>query len=264
MNQYIAAPAAAQPLMPLGPGTWLGEFWLEELLGEGGFGRVYLARDQRGQMVVLKVVMREDGYREALILQRAACASVPRLYTTFLSPHGFCLVQEYVPGESLVSRQTRMGGRLPLAEVVAVGWQVAATLVTLHRQVPSVLHLDIKPGNLLLRTDGRVLLADFGMAVLAAAGWPVMGGTPAYMPPEQLVKRAEPRSDVYALGATLWDLMAGEPPEPLQQSFPTLPRQCPRRLRILLQHMLRLRPEQRPSSEEVAKQLGTLVSTSAS
>lgn len=259
MNQYIAAPAAVQPLTPPRPGTWLGEFWLEELLGKGGFGQAYLARDQRGQMVVLKVVIQEDGYREAMVLQAAACPGVPRLYTTFLSPYGCCLVQEHVPGETIESQQTRMRGRLPVADVMAIGWQVATTLATLHRKTPAVVHLDIKPGNLLLRTDGRVMLVDFGIAILAELGWPVIGGTPAYMPPEQLVRRAEPRSDVYALGATLWDLLAGVAPEPLHQRFPPLPPKYPRRLEPLLRDMLHLRPEQRPTAAEVAKHMEALV-----
>jgi serine/threonine protein kinase len=286
MNQYIAAPAAVQPLTsragvssetptipgdpdasvtfaPLTPGAWLGTYRLEEQLGEGGFGQVFRARDQHGDTVAIKVICSaEEGFREAQVLQAAAHPSVPQLIETFLSPYGFCLVQEYVWGETVLARQLRAGGRLPVTEVLMTGWQVAATLAALHRHSPPVLHLDIKPGNLLLRQDGRIMLIDFGVATLVGGGWLVTGGTPAYMPPEQLVRRADLRSDVYALGATLWDLLAGDPPEPLDQRFPPLPGGCPRRLRYLLQHMLQLQPQQRPSSEEAAEQFKRLAEVS--
>ena len=169
-------------------------------------GRVYAVRDLRqGRDIALKLVEGVDF--EALRAEFAvlACLDHPLLARVVdfgrLGDLGF-LAMELVPGES-----PRPGG--PASDVASLGAQVAWALAYVHAQ--GVLHLDVKPANIRVHA-GRARLLDFGLAQrLDAAG--AAAGTPAYMAPEILTGRgADPRADLYALGATLYHLLAGRPP----------------------------------------------------
>jgi serine/threonine protein kinase len=184
------------------------------------------------------------------------CCSANSRTHAFPSPYGYCLVQEYVTGETLLARMRRAGGRLPVAEVLTVGAQLAQILAELHQSSQPVLHLDVKPENVMYGSDGTLKLLDFGLAVLVGAGWPVLGGTLAYAPPEHLAGHPDSRSDVYALGITLWELLVGACPA--RGQYPTLPASYPLPLRQLLWQMVQPCGHQRPPAWEVALLLGYL------
>ena len=130
------------------------------------------------------------------------------------------IVMELLDGRTLEEAAAAMGGRLPLACVLAIGHQVADILAAAHSK--GVVHRDIKPANLFLTPDGTVKVLDFGIARLreatagsgpTATSTGVMMGTPAFMPPEQatgLTRDIDGRTDLWALGSTLFNLLSGE------------------------------------------------------
>ena len=207
--------ARSQPRM--GPYLLLGE------LGRGGMGRVYRARHvATGRDVALKVLNEGAGSEEWARFQREA-VTLARLRHPGIVPivdygeAGGCpyLALELVEGQTLAERIKR-GGPLPYDEAIDLTLQVARALGAAHAQ--GVLHRDLKPANVLLRGH-QALLTDFGLsrstvvddARLTATGMVV--GTPAYMAPEQ-VRGAEldERADVYSLGASLYEMLTGQPP----------------------------------------------------
>jgi serine/threonine protein kinase len=214
----------------------LGRFRLVSRLGSGGMGEVFKAVDEADGTVVAVKVLRPDYAERANALRRfrkeaQLLARVRNPYVTNLldvnEDQGFhYLVLEYVAGESL-DHTLAARSRLDEPVALAVGADVARGLMDAHRL--GIVHRDVKPSNILLvrpldadaGADGpRVKLSDFGLArqaieedsaVLTQSG--VVVGTPAYMAPEQCSgARVDARTDVYALGATLFHLVAGRPP----------------------------------------------------
>jgi eukaryotic-like serine/threonine-protein kinase len=215
---------------------------IERELGAGGMATVYLARDlKHGRLVALKLLRPElseaVGERFFQEIHMAAQLQHPHLLPLFDSgrvpaaangedgadagsEHTRWLlyyVMPYVQGESLRARLDREK-QLPVHEAVRLATQVAGALHYAHRQ--GVIHRDIKPENILLH-DGSALVADFGiaLAVTNAAGARMTStglfvGTPQYMSPEQAVgeRTLDSRTDVYALGAVLYEMLTGEPP----------------------------------------------------
>lgn len=130
-------------------------------------------------------------------------------------------VLEYVPGQSL-RRYLAQRGHLPLEEALRIGRQVADALDYVHQQ--GIVHRDVKPDNILMRPDGRVVLTDFGIASTRGSSWvrvPQLAnamGTPDYMAPEQV--RGEPgdaRTDVYGLASVVYELLTGRVPYPAEE-----------------------------------------------
>ncbi len=117
-----------------------------------------------------------------------------------------CLIQAYLAGESLQERLEQ--GPLPVEEVIDIAAQVLYMLQALHKAPPAILHLDLKPSNL-LRHKQKIFLIDFGAAQLQGQPQSTVGGTPGYSPPEQLSGQPTVRSDLYALGATCAVLLSG-------------------------------------------------------
>src|SRR5213078_1820673 len=118
---------------------------------------------------------------------------------------------ELIRGEDLAALLRRVG-RLPPEKVVDIGRQLCAGLAVAHEQ--GVLHRDLKPANVLIDNEGRVRITDFGIAISSTdVGRHMLTGTPAYMAPEQLAKGAplSERTDVYALGLVLYELLVGRP-----------------------------------------------------
>lgn len=210
------------------PGTDLaGRYRVERELGAGGMATVYLAHDVRHDRKVALKVLRPE---LAAVIGAARFLAEIRTTANLQHPHILPLydsgeaegsvfyVMPYVAGESLRDRLSREK-QLPVDEAIRIACEVADALDYAHRQ--GVVHRDIKPENVLLH-DGRALVADFGIALAVsrsdgATRMTETGlslGTPHYMSPEQAMGEREitPRSDVYALGCVLYEMLTGEPP----------------------------------------------------
>ena len=199
---------------------------LERELGQGGMATVYLARDLRHDRDVALKVLRPD---LAAILGGERFLNEVRITARLDHPHILHLIDSgecggflwyalpYVRGESLRDR-LRREPQLPLDDTLAITRQLAGALDYAHRQ--GVIHRDLKPENVLL-FEGEAMLADFGiaLAVREAGGarlteTGISLGTPQYMSPEQATgeRHLDARSDVYSLGAVVYEMLAGEPP----------------------------------------------------
>jgi hypothetical protein len=210
----------------LAPGRLLlSRYRIVRELGRGGFGEAFLARDERaGRDVVLKRLVGEHR-RDAAALrrfQREMRLAATLRHPTIVGVEGVervgdepYLVMEYMSGGSLADR-LRTGGVLSEADATRLASDVLAALAALHAR--GIVHRDVKPSNILLGATGTAKLGDFTIAKEAVSGETVGGtgglvGTIAYMAPEQARGLpATPRSDLYALGATLYEALAGRPP----------------------------------------------------
>jgi serine/threonine protein kinase/tetratricopeptide (TPR) repeat protein len=234
-------------------------YLIERELGRGGMATVYLARDlKHDRLVALKVLHPELAAslgpdRFLREIRTAARLQHPHILTVLDSGEASGLLwyaMPYVEGESLRQWLIRERG-LPVAAALRIAGEVALALDHAHRH--GVVHRDVKPENILL-SDGQALLADFGVArALADAGGRLTEtglalGTPAYMSPEQATAEREldGRSDVYALGCVLYEMLAGEPPF----TGPTAQSIIAKRLREPAPPIRRLRPT---VSEEVER-----------
>src|SRR5687767_12512040 len=207
-------------------GALTDRYRIEREIGAGGMATVYLAQDLRhDRRVALKLLRPElsaviGAERFLAEIKLTANLQHPHILPLFDSgaADGFLFyVMPYVEGESLRSRLTREK-QLPVADAVRIASEVASALDYAHRH--GVVHRDIKPENILLH-DGRALVADFGIALAASkAGGNRMTetgmslGTPHYMSPEQAMGEREitARSDVYAIGVVLYEMLTGDPP----------------------------------------------------
>jgi serine/threonine-protein kinase len=200
----------------------LGERWqVVSMLGAGGMGSVYLARDSRlGELVALKMINQDlaadpvmiERFREEVRLSRSVSSPyVARTHDLGEHDGRFFLTMQYVEGETLSQRLKREGA-LPLADVVRIAHDVCAGLDAVH--AAGIVHRDLKPGNVLLAKDGRAVLTDFGIARRTSIAESSDGsGTPTYAAPEQLAQRAvDARADIYALGALLFAAATGRKP----------------------------------------------------
>ncbi len=217
--------------MPLTSGTKIGPYEIIAPLGAGGMGEVYRARDTRlGRDVAIKVLP-EALARDADRLRRfetEARAVAALNHPNILSIHDIgthdgapYLVSECLEGQSL--RQELSGGLLPLRRAVEYGTEIAQGLAAAHDK--GIIHRDLKPENIFVTRDGRVKILDFGLAKLArpeatsegatleavptSAG--VVLGTVGYMSPEQVKgEAADARSDIFALGTILYEMLSGQ------------------------------------------------------
>jgi nucleotide-binding universal stress UspA family protein len=212
------------------PGQVVGAFRLEEVLYQGGTATLW--RVTGGNDAAFPLLMKIPFVRpgenpiaivgfevERMVLPQLATIHAPRFVASgdFEMPY---IVMERIEGQLLDSRRGEMP--LPFDEVAAIGAKIAVALHELHRQ--HVIHLDVKPENIMLRQSGEAALIDFGFARhdqlpdLLAEEFPGPIGTGPYIAPEQIDgERGDPRSDVFALGAVLYLLATGEFPfgEPL-------------------------------------------------
>jgi len=201
-------------------------YTIDRELGRGGMAIVYLAEDLKlHRQVAIKVLRPElsaslgtDRFvQEIELTARLQHPQILPLYEAGEADGFLCYVMPYVEGESLRDRMQREG-KLPVEEVARITDDIAAALSYAHEQ--GIVHRDIKPENIML-TRGRAVVADFGIARavsvaggerLTATGLAV--GTPAYMSPEQAVgeEDLDARSDVYALGCVVYEMVAGRAP----------------------------------------------------
>lgn len=232
--------------MPLAPGTRLGPYEIQSTLGAGGMGEVYRARDARlDRAVAVKVLashlssspeLKQRMEREARAISALNHPNICHLYDIGSQNGTDYLVMELLEGETLAAKIGK--GAMPLGEVLHIGVDVAEALEVAHRQ--GIVHRDLKPGNIMITKSGAKLM-DFGLAKSMATGLgggsasaPLLSaartmseasplsplttagailGTIQYMAPEQIEgKEADARSDLFALGAILYEMATGGRP----------------------------------------------------
>jgi formylglycine-generating enzyme required for sulfatase activity len=282
------SPNSAQPL---GPGTRLGRYSLTELLGAGGMGVVYRARDEKlERTVAIKILasgfltdaaMRSHFRREALALARLNHPNIAALYDVGEQDGIDYLVMECVQGQSL--RAHLQAGPLPAAEATRIAVEIAGALEEAHAR--GVIHRDLKPANVMLSPRGHAKVLDFGVAKLLAAPdatqshhhTSALVGTPLYMSPEQaLGKPVDARADLWSLGALYFETLTGRPPfqgdsvlavlqaitqerlTPLRQIRPDAPEQADR----IVQRALQKDPANRyATAADMARDASALLAT---
>ncbi|WP_433008500.1 protein kinase domain-containing protein [Kribbella sp. CA-294648] len=211
---------------------------LLEVLGRGGMGLVWHARDEvldrevAVKEIVLppelpeeeRAVLRRRTLREARSAARLSDPNVVAVYDVVEEEGRPWIVMEFVKSRTLAD-VVRQDGPLPYRQVAKIGLQVLAALEAAHPA--GVLHRDVKPSNVLLADDGRVVLTDFGIATLEGESTLTQSGTlvgsPAYIAPERVQARgAGPESDLWSLGATLYTAVEGRPPYERGNALTTL------------------------------------------
>ncbi|MCN0180390.1 serine/threonine-protein kinase, partial [Salinispora arenicola] len=247
--------------------------------GQGGMGRVWKARDEvLHRIVAIKELvpppsltdeerreMRERSLREARAIARLNHINVVRIFDVLRTDGDPWIVMEYVPSKSLQDTLAEQGPVSP-ARAVQIGLGVLAALRAAHKS--GVMHRDVKPGNVLLGDDGRVVLTDFGLATVP--GDPnvtrtgMVLGSPAYIAPERARDgTAGPEADLWSLGATLYAAVEGKSPYARPSAIATLaalatePPPPPKNagpLRPVLNGLLRKDPSDRITAE-VAERL---------
>ncbi|MGA8528907.1 MAG: protein kinase [Acidobacteriaceae bacterium] len=276
---------------PFGPGTRLGRYSLIELLGAGGMGMVYRARDEKLERIVaIKILasglltnetMRSHFRREARALARLNHANIASLYDVGEQDGVDYLVMECVQGQSLRARL--QAAPLTPAEATRITVDIAGALEEAHAQ--GVVHRDLKPANVMISSRGQVKVLDFGVAKLLTPSETTQSliqtnspvGTPLYMSPEQaLGKPVDVRSDLWSLGALYFETLTGRPPfqgdsvlavlqaitqdrlTPLRQIRPDAPEQAER----IVQRALQKDPAHRyPTATEMARDASALLAT---
>jgi serine/threonine protein kinase len=259
----------------LEPGTVLTErYEILEVIGRGGMGTVYRARDVRLDTVVAVKEMKEPlgteeeqaiatrhFEREAKLLAQLAHPNLPRVTDYFIEDGRYYLIMEFIEGETLDSILRRtLATPLPLRDVLSWGVQLADVLSYLHTQEPPIIFRDLKPANIMRAEENTIKLIDFGIARRFQAGATkdtILYGSSGYAPPEQYGRgQTDPRSDIYALGATLHHLLTGRDPAstpfkfpPIRQLVPSLPPA----LELFIARCVELEPERRWQSAAEAR-----------
>ena len=243
-----------------------GRYELHALIGEGTFGRVYRGRDRRlARNVAVKVIKpwwAEDPEwvrsfeREVQLLASVNDPGIVQIFDVGSAPEGLYYVSELVDGVSLSKRLKE--GPLGPVEACEIAEQLADALAAAHAQ--RVVHRDIKPANVLITSDARVKVGDFGIARLFeenAEGSATIVGTPTYMAPEQAHGRlGSPATDVYCAGIVLYEMLAGHPPfqsqtvvelalRHVQEPPPPLPGDTPAPLVEIVDRALQKEPAER-------------------
>jgi eukaryotic-like serine/threonine-protein kinase len=266
--------------MTAAPVPVAGRYRLGETLGVGGMGRVWQARDEvlDREVAIKEIDLPEEliagdrGAAQQRVLREARAAArlnhpnVVQVYDIFEADGRAWIVMEYVPSRSL-QEVIRAEGPLAPRRVAEIGLEVLAALSAAHRA--GVRHRDVKPANVLLGSDGRVVLTDFGIAAIDGDGIvtsvDVVVGSPQYMSPER-VRHGEtlPASDLWSLGATLYAAVEGHSPYERATAMETLTAVAadepdpPRRagaLQPVLEGLLRKDPEARIDAAEAERRL---------
>ena len=218
---------------------------IERIIGQGGYGFIYLAHDQRlaGRKCAVKQVSYDPTYppallqeardqfmREATVLARLDHPNLPKVSDFFSIEDNDFLVMDYVPGDdlrALLAKAENNNKFLPESEVLGWALQIGDALTYLHTQDPPILHRDIKPSNIKVTPSGLVKLVDFGLVKLLAPGEVTITimqgqGTALYTPLEQYggeSNHTDDRADVYAFASTLYHLLTNTPPANVRDRF---------------------------------------------
>ncbi|HZS05405.1 MAG TPA: bifunctional serine/threonine-protein kinase/formylglycine-generating enzyme family protein [Blastocatellia bacterium] len=271
----------------------------------GGMGLIYQATDLNlGSTVVIKQMRCTESYlrqeypgwvessystksqelsqafvREARLLSSLRHNALPRAIDYFsVEDLGQCFVMEFIPGkdlrEMMDEREDQRQGPFPLAQVMEWGDQLLEVLNYLHSHEPPIIHRDLKPSNLKIMPGGQIILLDFGLAKGSVAGMSgshksTVGHTPHYAPLEQIHgKGTEPRSDLYALGVTLHQMLTGQmPPDAVERAAETFSGQpdplrpahelnpeVPVPVSVIIQRAASLNQNERPASAAAMRQ----------
>ncbi|MBN2085934.1 MAG: serine/threonine protein kinase [Anaerolineales bacterium] len=215
------------------------------VIGHGGMGAIYLSSDERltGRNCAVKEVEQDPGlpeklqqeareqfYREASILARLDHPNLPKVSDFFSSGNRDYLVMDFIPGQdlrSMVEDARQLGKFLDAGDILGWSAQLCDALEYLHNQSPAILHRDIKPGNIRVTPNSLVKLVDFGLVKVLIPDEMTITvmqgrGTALYTPLEQYggdTGHTDIRSDIYALGCTLYHLFTGQAPPEAKQRF---------------------------------------------
>lgn len=244
-------------------------------LAQSGMGAVYLAHDE---ILNVDIAIKENLYttvehsqqfrQEATILAKLRHPNLPRVIDHFiLADKGEYLVMDYIEGQDLNQLLESRSEPISEAEVVRIGVVVCTALDYLHSQIPPIIHRDIKPANLKLTPDGRLVLVDFGLAKIYAQDERTLVGakgiTPGYSPIEQYGEGTDVRSDIYALGATLYSLLTKQiPPESLDRilgkdslkPIDTINSEVSEQVRVVIEKAMAVRAEDRFQDAQTIQQ----------
>ncbi len=285
-NPTTTAPTLGIPGEELTPGSrFAGRYQIIEELGRGGMGKIYRAIDLKlREEVALKVIKPEIASNketiarfgnELKLARKISHKNVGRMYELMEDDGTHYITMEYIPGQDL-KRLIRQSGRLTAETAVSIARQVAEGLAEAHRL--SVVHRDLKPGNILVDRDGRVKILDFGIALsLLTRNTTDEGmiiGTLEYMPPEQVEGRPiDARADVFAFGCVLYEMLTGRSAFSRETTTHTIaavlnedpPRvsdagvDVPDQLQVIISRCLEKNPERRYASmEEVVSLLSSI------
>jgi serine/threonine protein kinase/WD40 repeat protein len=271
-----AEPVAAQPLLtPADLAVHFPQLEILECLGRGGMGVVYKARQPRlNRLVALKILAPERAKdpafagrfeKEAQALAQLSHPNIVTLYEFGQADGLFYFIMEFVDGVNL--RQAMKAGRFTPEQALAVVPPVCEALQYAHNH--GIVHRDIKPENLLLDKEGRVKIADFGLAKMLGTGASGIGlaesqpaGTPQYMAPEQQTapQQVDNRADIYSLGVVLYEMLTGElPGKPLEP--PSHKVQIDVRLDAVVLRALEKKPELRYQQVSEVKTIVETIAT---
>lgn len=205
-----------------------GRYIIKDVLGQGGMGAALLATDKRldQKLVVIKELISDSTdpakrteneanfKREVVTLAHLDHPLIPNVTDNFDENSRFFMVQEYVEGENLEAHLDRLQQPMRERDALVHASEILDVLDYLSQQTPPIVHRDIKPANIILSAkDKKAHLVDFGIARADVARKQTSAlGTPGYAPPEQYQGHADPRSDIYALGATLHHLLTNRDP----------------------------------------------------
>jgi serine/threonine protein kinase len=269
-----------------------GQYLIVRPLGQGGMGAVYLAKDLAfgGRQIAIKEMGQShlqpdeltdaaDAFkREALLLSSLKHNSLPGIYAHFEDNGRWYLVMDYIEGETLKDRlEQAPNQRIAMKDVIEWGLALCDVLSYLHTRKPPIIFRDLKPANVMLTPDEHVYLVDFGIARHFKPGQmndTTALGSPGYAPPEQYGRsQTTTRADIYALGATLHQLLTGDDPSNTPFQFaPITGRNVPELqghpflvdLNALVMCMVNAAAAQRPDSiMEVKRELERLATSSS-
>ena len=259
-----------------GPGTQIGQFRIEREIGRGGMGVVYLAHDSKlDRQVAIKSIppaltdntkVKSRFRREAKLLASLDHPDIATIYDIIEGDKGIAyLVLEYIPGDTLADCIAR--GPLPPKEVLSLSGQIASAFASAHEH--GIVHRDLKPANIKITKEQRIKVLDFGIAKAvgeqASDAYTTVTepgkliGTPAYMSPEQVRgKPADRRSDIWAFGCVLYEMLTGKATFEGETASDTLarilerepdldalPDSTPANIKVLIRRCLEKDPQQR-------------------